>query len=78
MRGNLCRGVASYSWKHGAVDFREKIMFVRRTISLAATYLLLAVMHGFGANPGLKVLPGHVPAILAQLVPEGIVPATNR
>ncbi|MGC9941989.1 MAG: protease pro-enzyme activation domain-containing protein, partial [Verrucomicrobiota bacterium] len=31
-----------------------------------------------GAIAGLKRLPGQMPAVLSQLVPDGIVPASNR
>jgi subtilase family serine protease len=35
-------------------------------------------MSGFAADPGLKTLPAQVPLALAQLVAQGVVPATNR
>ena len=53
-------------------------MSFRRIINLTAALLLLPVLSGIGAESGFKVLPGHVPDVLAKLAPEGIVPATNR
>ena len=35
-------------------------------------------MSGFAAEPGLKTLSAQVPMALAQLVAQGVVPATNR
>ncbi len=49
-----------------------------RITSLAAVFLWMAVMSGFAADPGLKTLPAQVPLALAQLVAQGVVPATNR
>jgi hypothetical protein len=38
----------------------------------------MAVLSGYAADPGLKTLPTQVPLALAQLVAQGVVPATNR
>jgi subtilase family serine protease len=53
---------------------------VKKTIivSLAATLLFLAAIPRVDAEPVLHSLSGYVPAVVSQLVPQGVVPATNR
>jgi subtilase family serine protease len=44
---------------------------------LAVAFVLLAGI-GSALGAGLKVLPGHVPPIVASLTPKGRLPATNQ
>lgn len=53
-------------------------MSVTRIISLAMALLWLGARSGFGGEPGLKTLPAQIPQVLAQLVPQGLISATNQ
>jgi hypothetical protein len=45
---------------------------------LAAAIFFIAATSLFGAEPGRKILSGHVPRVLTGLTPKGRLPATNQ
>ncbi|HEY4414980.1 MAG TPA: protease pro-enzyme activation domain-containing protein, partial [Verrucomicrobiae bacterium] len=51
---------------------------IRRPLALVVILLFSSVMLATAAEPGRKMLSGHVPKALAQLKAQGVLPATNR
>ncbi|HEY5346033.1 MAG TPA: protease pro-enzyme activation domain-containing protein [Verrucomicrobiae bacterium] len=45
---------------------------------MAALIFCALVITAFSAEPGRRILPGHVPAVLAHLTPQGRLPGTNQ
>ena len=53
-------------------------MPVTKTSALALLFWLCLTTAGFSAEPGRKILRGHVPAAVARLTPQGRLAATNK
>jgi len=45
---------------------------------LVAALCLGPIQSGIAADPGMKILPGHVPAAVAKLAAYGTLPPANR
>ncbi len=53
------------------------IMSMRWTTGPTAALFLFA-LPGLAAEPGRVTLPGHVPAVVSELAPSGLLPGTNE
>ena len=59
--------------------FRTHEKIIRwKLLAVGIGFLCVAVLMSFSAEPGLTVLPGHLPAAVSRLAPKGRLPATNN